>query len=40
LLYQPLCLPLLPAALLDHFAEHVQLLVQRHPVSVWLSFAC
>ena len=39
-LYQLLCLPLLPAALLDHFAEHVQLLVQRHPVSVWLSFAC
>ena len=29
-----------PAALLNHFAEHVQLLVQRHSVSVWLSFAC
>ncbi len=28
-----------PAALLTHFAEHVQLLVQRHSVSVWLSFA-
>jgi hypothetical protein len=29
-----------PAALLNYFAEHVQLLVQRHSVSVWLSVAC
>ena len=28
-----------PAALLIRSAEHVQLLVQRHSVSVWLSFA-
>lgn len=28
-----------PAALLMRLAEHVQLLVQRHSVSVWLSFA-